>query len=68
MQSAKGITNHSTVINRRPTTPAERHHMIAAEAYYMAERRGFKSGCELYDWLLAESRIDRIFGSHVLHD
>jgi len=68
MLRAKGITNHSAVINRRPITSAERHHMIAAEAYYMAEKRGFKSGCELYDWLQAEFRIDRIFGSHVLHD
>ena len=43
-----------------PAAPASevRHAMIAEAAYYMAERRGFESGHELDDWLLAESQID----------
>jgi hypothetical protein len=36
-----------------------RHAMIAEAAYYLAERRGFKPGHELEDWLAAEAMIDR---------
>jgi hypothetical protein len=36
----------------------EHHAMIAEAAYYLAERRGFESGHELKDWLLAESEIN----------
>lgn len=32
--------------------------MIAEAAYYAAERRGFKGGSELEDWLAAEREID----------
>jgi hypothetical protein len=39
---------------------AARHAMIAEAAYYMAERRGFESGHELDDWLLAERQIDTV--------
>jgi len=39
---------------------AERHAMIAEAAYYTAERRGFESGHELDDWLVAESQIDAV--------
>jgi hypothetical protein len=35
----------------------QRHAMIAEAAYYMAERRGFESGRELEDWLLAERQL-----------
>jgi len=68
MLSAKKITNHSSVIRKRPITRAERHRMIAEAAYYLAEKRNFKKGCELHDWLEAEARVDRVFGSAVLHD
>ena len=37
----------------------ERRAMIAEAAYYLAERRGFKPGHELEDWLAAEAQIDR---------
>ena len=33
--------------------------LIAAAAYYIAERRGFVPGYELADWLAAECEIDR---------
>lgn len=36
----------------------ERDRMIAVEAYYRAERRGFAPGCELEDWLAAEAEIE----------
>ena len=44
----------------RAAAPQERHAMIAEAAYYMAERRGFESGHELEDWLVAESQIDAV--------
>lgn len=34
------------------------HELIAAEAYFCAERRGFAPGCELDDWLAAEAIVD----------
>lgn len=41
-----------------PVTAEMRRAMIAEAAYYIAEQRGFGSGCEVEDWLLAEKRID----------
>jgi len=34
-----------------------RHALVAAEAYYLAERRGFAAGHELEDWVAAEQLI-----------
>ena len=43
----------------RPSLPEERRRaMIAEAAYYVAEHRGFESGHELEDWLLAEIQIE----------
>lgn len=41
-----------------PVTAEMRRAMIAEAAYYIAEHRGFGSGRDVEDWLLAESRID----------
>lgn len=38
----------------------ERHRMIAAAAYYRAERRGFAPGGELEDWCASETEIDQL--------
>jgi hypothetical protein len=38
----------------------QRHALIAAAAYYLAERRGFAPGCELEDWLAAEVEVDAL--------
>jgi hypothetical protein len=35
-----------------------RRAMIAEAAYFIAERRGFSTGSELDDWLVAEVQID----------
>jgi len=32
--------------------------MVAAEAYFRAERRGFAAGKELEDWVAAEVAVD----------
>lgn len=54
-----GSTPHA--LPARPATPVtaeSRRAMIAEAAYYLAEQRGFASGRDQEDWLLAEKRID----------
>lgn len=36
----------------------QREHMIAVDAYFLAEKRGFLPNCELDDWLEAEHEVD----------
>jgi len=38
--------------------PDLRRQLVAAEAYFRAERRGFAAGNELDDWVAAESAVD----------
>jgi PBP1b-binding outer membrane lipoprotein LpoB len=38
--------------------PDVRHQLVAAEAYFRAERRGFTAGNELDDWVAAEMAVD----------
>jgi hypothetical protein len=38
-----------------------RRRLIAAEAYFLAERRGFAPGSELADWVAAEAAVDSRF-------
>ncbi len=35
-----------------------RRRLVAAEAYFIAERRGFAAGNELADWVAAEAVVD----------
>ncbi len=37
------------------------HEMVAREAYLSAEKRGFKGGDPLQDWLEAESKVKELF-------
>jgi hypothetical protein len=41
--------------------PEVRRQMVAAEAYFRAERRGFAAGQEVEDWIAAESEVDARF-------
>jgi hypothetical protein len=41
--------------------PEARRQMVAAEAYFRAERRGFAAGQEVEDWIAAESVVDARF-------
>ncbi|HRD65211.1 MAG TPA: DUF2934 domain-containing protein [Candidatus Competibacter sp.] len=42
------------------TVPTDlRHAWIAEAAYYLAERRKFRGGCPLEDWLRAERVFDQ---------
>jgi Protein of unknown function (DUF2934) len=38
--------------------PETRRQMVAAEAYFLAERRGFAAGNEVEDWVAAEVAVD----------
>jgi hypothetical protein len=38
--------------------PDIRRQLVAAEAYFRAERRGFAAGSELDDWVAAEVAVD----------
>jgi hypothetical protein len=38
--------------------PDSRRRLVAAEAYFLAERRGFAPGNELDDWVAAEHAVD----------
>lgn len=46
-----------------PASAESRQAMIAEAAYFIAEQRGFGSGRELEDWLLAEKQIDAVLAS-----
>jgi hypothetical protein len=41
--------------------PDSRRRLVAAEAYFLAERRGFAPGNELGDWVAAEHAVDSRF-------
>jgi hypothetical protein len=49
VQAAAGAT---------PIDPEVRRQQVAAEAYLLAERRGFAAGRELEDWVAAEAVVD----------
>ncbi len=38
--------------------PEHRRQLVAAEAYFRAEKRGFTAGHELDDWVAAEAVVD----------
>ncbi len=46
--------------------PEVRRQLVAKEAYYLAERRGFSTGGELEDWVTAEAMVDsRLYAGKV---
>ncbi len=53
LESAQTPTTVSTGID-----PDVRLKLVAAEAYFLAERRGFAAGSELDDWVAAEAAVD----------
>lgn len=58
-------TPHASAKAAEPPHAAhpDRRRLIQEAAYYRAERRGFVPGCELEDWLAAETEVDqRLFG------
>ena len=58
-------TPKSIDVSRAGVTAEERYRLIAEEAYFRAERRGFTPGAELQDWLEAEAEIEKVHGNSV---
>ncbi|MEA3149831.1 MAG: hypothetical protein QOD56_770 [Gammaproteobacteria bacterium] len=53
LESAQSAPGLATSID-----PDVRRQLVAAEAYFRAERRGFAAGNELEDWTAAEAAVD----------
>lgn len=53
MESVPSVTASAASID-----PEVRRQLVAAEAYFLAERRGFAAGRELEDWVAAEMLVD----------
>lgn len=53
LESAEPAPDHAP-----PLSADLRRELIAAEAYFRAERRGFAPGHELEDWVAAEAVVD----------
>ena len=53
LESRQTTTAVSTSID-----PDVQRQLVAAEAYFLAERRGFAAGHELEDWIAAEAAVD----------
>ena len=52
------LESTKTVISPTSIDPDVRRRLVAAEAYFLAERRGFTTGNELQDWVTAEAVVD----------
>ena len=52
-KKSKAVSQAINTSNRE-----DRYQIIAAAAYYRAEKRGFKGGDVLQDWLEAEKKVD----------
>lgn len=65
-QAKLGLDEKATnkpVATKKSVSPEERYQMIAAAAYFHAERHGFTSGRSLDDWIAAEKEIDQLLKS-----
>jgi hypothetical protein len=43
---------------------ADWHRMISEAAYYLAEKRGFRPGAAMDDWLEAELQVKEVLAGH----
>jgi len=56
---AKKTTRRKASAASSPSIDADfRRQLVAAEAYFRAERRGFAAGKEFDDWIAAEAAVD----------
>jgi hypothetical protein len=51
-------TKRSPAAIPQSVDPNVRRQLVAAEAYFLAERRGFRAGGEVEDWVAAEAVVD----------
>lgn len=56
--AASELTDSSVMRGVTAIDPEARRRMVAAEAYFLAERRGFAAGNEVADWVAAEAAVD----------
>jgi Protein of unknown function (DUF2934) len=56
--AAMQILESGHLAARTGIDPEVRRRLVAAEAYFLAERRGFAPGNELADWIAAEAAVD----------
>ena len=49
--------------NSISASPEQRCQMIEQAAYFRAEKRGFRGGDPVSDWLLAETQIDALLSA-----
>lgn len=59
LTASAGGAVHAADRQGDPMAAEERQHRIAVAAYYRAECRGFRPGCEMDDWLEAEAEIGK---------
>jgi hypothetical protein len=55
--AAMAVLESKRLVTKR-VDPEVRRRLVAAEAYFLAERRGFASGNEVADWMAAEVVVD----------
>jgi hypothetical protein len=55
---SNGHATNGHATNGHGIDPDFRRQLVAAEAYFLAERRGFAAGNELQDWIAAEAVVD----------
>jgi len=53
-------TKSSKAKNDTGLSAEQRQHCIEVAAYHIAEKCGFKDGCDLENWLTAEAEIDQL--------
>lgn len=46
--------------------PDQRRRCVEVAAYFIAEQRGFHGGCDVSDWVQAETEIDRMLREGLL--
>jgi hypothetical protein len=57
--TVKKTTKRTNSAATPPSVDADvRRQLVAAEAYFRAERRGFAAGMEFDDWIAAEAAVD----------
>jgi predicted nucleic acid-binding protein len=57
--AVKKTTKRRVSAAASPSVDADtRRQLVAAEAYFRAERRGFAAGREFDDWIAAEAAVD----------
>ena len=56
--AAADLTASAVMTVLESIDPDVRRQLVAAEAYFRAERRGFAAGNELDDWIAAEAAVD----------